>query len=74
MWNGLDPCRSGWMAGGLGGWVGLGQASRARPSVELLQVPGAGETQVLGEGTRQEQGTNFGGYLCERKIDAGKLL
>lgn len=29
---------------------------------------------MLGERTRQEQGTNFGGYLCERKIDAGKLL
>lgn len=70
MWNGLDPCRSGRMAGGIGGWVGLGQASRARPSVALLQVLGAGETQfsVLGEGddkAGRSKELNFGGYYLD---------
>lgn len=56
------------MAGELGVWLSgftvvLGQASRARPSVELLQVPGVGETQFWGEVGRQEQGINFEGSL-----------
>lgn len=50
--------QGGWR-GGLGGWVGLGQASRAGPSVELLQVAGAGETSARGGGI------NFGGcFQC----------